>query len=150
MKTKNVISALATLLIILSSAIFVSCSDDDDNDNRPDFSENTIAGTWKVTEIDSIQSVATSGMGRKDDQFLTNSYDDLYFVIGNGSYTLWQTTADNVLESGTYSLALTSFRIDLSSGTKLNWKKRDGNTMILESPNANDATRRARYTLVKQ
>lgn len=150
MKTKNVISALATLLIILSSAIFVSCSDDDDNDNRPDFSENTIAGTWKVIEIDSIQSVATSGMGRKDDQFLTNSYDDLYFVIGNGSYTLWQTTADNVLESGTYSLALTSFRIDLSSGTKLNWKKRDGNTMILESPNVNDATRRARYTLVKQ
>lgn len=150
MNQRNILAALAALLIVFSSAILASCSDDDDDIITPNFSESTIAGTWKVTEIDSIVSETSSGMGQKTIHIDTRSYDDLYFTIGNGSYILWQTTANNVLESGSYSLALTSFRIDLSSGRKLNWKKREGNEMILESPNANDATRRARYTLEKQ
>lgn len=148
---KPTIRTLATALVALVFALAVgSCSSDDDGVVHVEFSENTVAGTWKIAQMDSVASQAGKNGSLTDVTLSTTEYENTYFVIGDGNYTVWQGSADNIVDRGTYTLATSSYRIDLSNGTKINYRKRNGNTMILEVPNKNDATRRARYTLIKQ
>lgn len=144
---KNLAAALVAFVLVLTVG---SCSSDDDGVVYVEFNENTIAGTWKITEKDSVASQSGKNGSLTDVTLSTTEYENTYFVIGDGNYTVWQGSADNIVDRGTYTLVTSSYRIDLSNGTKINYRKRNGNTMILEVPNKNDATRRARYTLIKQ
>ena len=81
------------------------------------------------------------------------NYDSRYASFNNDkSYSIYDTaggTTKTTLEQGTYTVVTGSFRIDLSSGRKLHWLKTEDSTMTLEEYNANDGSRRARYTLSK-
>lgn len=149
-------SILAALfLAVMLAFTTTACSDDDDNGVvKVDFNESTVAGTWHILRMDSVVSETSEYGGNKLRTFETITYDNVYTVIGGGNYTIWQGSADNVVERGTYNLVESSFRLDLTAtnGTtrKVHWLKNDGNTMTLEVPNKRYNDRRARYTLVKQ
>lgn len=144
-------AVLMMLLAMTMTTVMASCSDDDDGKVSVDFGESKVAGTWQIVQMDSVVSETSDGNGLKRTVFQTVNYENVYAVIGNGQYAIWQGTASNIVESGTYNLVVSSFRLDLTSTggvtRKVHWLKTEGNTMILEVPNENDETRRARYTL---
>lgn len=141
---------LSLALVVMAAFAMTACSDDDSGIVPVNFNESTVAGTWKIERMDSVVSETSSYGGNKLRTFDTIVYDSVYTTIGGGNYSIWKGTASNIVEQGTYTLVLSSFRIDLSSGLKVNWLKRDGNTMTLEVPNARYNDRRARYTLTRQ
>lgn len=150
----SIVAVLMMFLAMTMTTVMASCSDDDDGKVSVDFGESTVAGTWQIIQMDSVVLETSDGGGLKRTIFETEPYENVFAVIGNGSYTIWQNSASNVLDHGTYSLVTSSFRLDLSSAdgttTQVHWLKTDLNIMTLEVYNSNDGTRRARYTLRKQ
>ena len=152
------------MLILLPALALTACSDDDDtvhvNFDQDDddtvhvnFDQSTIAGSWKVEKMDSVV-LSTDKNGKMERTTIqTDNYDSRYASFNNDkSYSIYETaggTTTTTLERGTYIVVTGSFRIDLSSGRKLHWLKSEGTTMRLEEYNANDGSRRARYTLSK-
>ena len=124
------------MLILLPALALTACSDDDDTVHVK-FDQSTIAGSWKVENMYSV--VLTTDKNGKMERTTIQivNYDSLYASFNNDkSYSIYKTASG-------------SFRIDLSSGRKLHWLKSEGTTMTLEEYNANDGSRRARYTLSK-
>lgn len=140
------------MLILLPALALTACSDDDDTVHVK-FDQSTIAGSWKVENMYSV--VLTTDKNGKMERTTIQivNYDSLYASFNNDkSYSIYKTasgTTKTTLEQGTYTVVTGSFRIDLSSGRKLHWLKSEGTTMTLEEYNANDGSRRARYTLSK-
>lgn len=140
------------MLILLPALALTACSDDDDTVHVK-FDQSTIAGSWKVENMYSV--VLTTDKNGKMERTTIQivNYDSLYASFNNDkSYSIYKTasgTTTTTLERGTYTVVTGSFRIDLSSGRKLHWLKSEGTTMTLEEYNANDGSRRARYTLSK-
>lgn len=140
------------MLILLPALALTACSDDDDTVHVK-FDQSTIAGSWKVENMYSV--VLTTDKNGKMERTTIQivNYDSLYASFNNDkSYSIYKTasgTTTTTLEQGTYTVVTGSFRIDLSSGRKLHWLKSEGTTMTLEEYNANDGSRRARYTLSK-
>lgn len=140
------------MLILLPALALTACSDDDDTVHVK-FDQSTIAGSWKVENMYSV--VLTTDKNGKMERTTIQivNYDSLYVSFNNDkSYSIYKTaggTTTTTLERGTYTVVTGSFRIDLSSGRKLHWLKSEGTTMTLEEYNANDGSRRARYTLSK-
>lgn len=140
------------MLMLLPALALTACSDDDDTVHVK-FDQSTIAGSWKVENMYSV--VLTTDKNGKMERTTIQivNYDSLYASFNNDkSYSIYKTasgTTTTTLERGTYTVVTGSFRIDLSSGRKLHWLKSEGSTMTLEEYNANDGSRRARYTLSK-
>lgn len=140
------------MLILLPALALTACSDDDDTVHVK-FDQSIIAGSWKVENMYSV--VLTTDKNGKMERTTIQivNYDSLYASFNNDkSYSIYKTadgTTTTTLERGTYTVVTGSFRIDLSSGRKLHWLKSEGTTMTLEEYNANDGSRRARYTLSK-
>lgn len=140
------------MLILLPALALTACSDDDDT-VHVNFDQSTIAGSWKVENMYSV--VLTTDKNGKMERTTIQivNYDSLYASFNNDkSYSIYKTasgTTTTTLERGTYTVVTGSFRIDLSSGRKLHWLKSEGTTMTLEEYNANDGSRRVRYTLSK-
>ncbi|MDD6854068.1 MAG: hypothetical protein SPM31_01645 [Prevotella sp.] len=140
------------MLMLLPALALTACSDDDDTVHVK-FDQSTIAGSWKVENMYSV--VLTTDKNGKMERTTIQivNYDSLYASFNNDkSYSIYKTasgTTTTTLERGTYTVVTGSFRIDLSSGRKLHWLKSEGTTMTLEEYNANDGSRRARYTLSK-
>ena len=140
------------MLILLPALAQTACSDDDDTVHVK-FDQSTIAGSWKVEKMDSVVLTTDKNGKMERTTIQTVNYDSRYASFNNDkSYSIYETAGGattTILERGTYTVVTGSFRIDLSSGRKLHWLKTEGSTMTLEEYNANDGSRRARYTLSK-
>ena len=140
------------MLMLLPALALTACSDDDDT-VHVNFDQSTVAGSWKVERMDSVVLTTDNNGKMERTTIQTVNYDSLYASFNNDkSYSIYKTaggTTTTTLERGTYTVVTGSFRIDLSSGRKLHWLKSEGTTMTLEEYNANDGSRRARYTLSK-
>lgn len=140
------------MLMLLPALALTACSDDDDT-VHVNFDQSTVAGSWKVERMDSVVLTTDNNGKMERTTIQTVNYDSRYASFNNDkSYSIYETaggTTKTTLEQGTYTVVTGSFRIDLSSGRKLHWLKTEGSTMTLEEYNANDGSRRARYTLSK-
>lgn len=145
---KRIFKLFSILFVAMLAVTLAACSDDDNGVVKVNFDESSIAGTWQVTEMDSVQISVIKGVTNRN-TFETRTYDDLYVNFNNGNYNIWQGSASNSLEHGTYNLVTGSFRIDLSSGTRVHWLKGDNSSMTLEVYSAYSENRVARYTLRK-
>lgn len=147
-------SILASLLMAVVLAFtMTSCGDDDDDVVNVNFDESTIEGTWQVLEMDSVQLTTDTNGSMKRTTFQTTNYTNRYIVFSNGTgryQILDGEGTPTAIEQGTFTLAKSSFRVDLSSGRQLHWLKSEGDNMYMEVYNVNDGTRRARYTLKRR
>lgn len=140
------------MLMLLPALALTACSDDDDT-VHVNFDQSTVAGSWKVEKMDSVVLTTDKNGKMERTTIQTVNYDSRYASFNNDkSYSIYDTaggTTKTTLEQGTYTVVTGSLRIDLSSGRKLHWLKTEGTTMTLEEYNANDGSRRTRYTLSK-
>ena len=86
---KTILSMLLAVMTVGLSAVFTSCSSDDD-ENKFDYPMSTLYGTWETTEVNGLD--VTSFLFyeyRAEITFYENGkyYGRGYFGTGNGTYT---------------------------------------------------------------
>lgn len=97
--------AMATLV---AASILAGCSDSDDGVYNIDFTTESVAGNWKIAQIDTTT--------QKDAALGSSSPQDLYVTFASPKYTCYKSNngTNNTLQSGTFKVG--RFYIALSHG----------------------------------
>ena len=119
MKTNNIWSILAMLVVSVTIMFFTSCSSDDDGEGSKDINMQEVVGTWTCTaSTDKVDGKSITGYMVGESIIITEEgkFYSTTSSIGNGT---WELIGNKISAKNTYG---DTFSITIVvSGNKMKW-----------------------------
>ena len=119
MKTNNIWSILAMLVVSVTVVCFTSCSSDDDEDGSKDINVHEVVGTWTCTaSTDKVDGKPITGymVGKSITISEDGKFSSTASSIGNGT---WELNGNKMSAKNTYGDTFSATIV--VNGNKMKW-----------------------------